>query len=626
MHSHAFNIYFISENDENIYQSMEDDEFTYDQPCIIKVTNIFEAALAGDLKSFCGLVESQEADLKVQNAIGNTIIHELIRISGVICRGDDDHDKSQWHTKIETMLQSVYEHCGKWLDGYHPGEARESEDSQKVGIKKLMAITNENDMTPLQLASLDGADYVVKHIINHWPYSFKPQSSDFKYLAGNVAYVMDEIDNICTLNGKSSFEYVLRRPPYEAGRILRLEPFNLLLRDKWQLHRKWRLPWFLWHLSVMTIFTMTCIYRPIEVEHVSEKFDDPGDYVRLCGEIFLVLSFLGFVYGEYIDFRNSTWQRYLHPADRYAFLQFTNRLMFILVLITLTLRWSNNYTEDVFIACSLLLGWTKSIQYLAFWKHMGMFPFVMHKILVEDVLQKFLVAFIMILIGVSTAIYCTFQKYQLDPNITYNTTNITQLEIEDFQMEDFRTFFSTVFLLIEVTFGMGEIESFETRKLSIFLFLAFLYLVNLVMMNMLIAMLSDTYTRTRKIMYKNWNWVEGILVLLIESHVSTRFKIKYEQLDKHSMKDTCLQYTKWKPIVKYKYNGKSRENLNSINGTPRDKMAQNGTPRDKKEKSTKPLNEFHVVILPRSSKLDVESGNKYRKYLSAFINREWWTL
>ena len=605
---------FYLGNGNIIYDTIDENKIYTPSQNQIKETDIFEAARLGETISFCGLIECQEADLKAVDNVGNTILHVLILISGAKCR-DHTGEKLIWKEKIILMMKSWYSNCSEWLEVYHTAEAKECDDTHASALKKLMAIENNAGLTPLNLASLEGADYVVKCIISQTPYCFKPESIDFKHKSGEVAYVMNEIDNILTLNGKSAFEYVLRRPPYEAGRILRIQPFDMLLKDKWSMHKKWRVPWFLWHLSIMTIFTLTCVYRPINKNSVHEKFDSWDDHLRFVGEIFLVLSFCGFVYGELVDFWHSTWRRYLYPADKYVFLQLTNRTLFVFVLITLILRWCNNKREDVFIALSLLLGWTKSIQYLAFWRHMGMFPFVMHKILIEDVLQKFLVAFIMILIGISTAIYCTFQRYKVDASLL---TDNTHTEIDTFD-----TLFSTVFLLIEVTFGMGEIETFETRNLSIFMFLAFLYLVNLVMMNMLIAMLSDTYSRTRVVMDKNWNWVEGILALLIESHMPSYFKIKYEQLDKHSLENTLLQYTMWRRKSKIKPG--NEEDLHS-SSTSIDGKKLNYD--DRQSASTHSVEMIYVAIVPKYRKIDKRQTaiQRLSDNLSKSFKREWWTL
>lgn len=142
------------------------------------------------------------------------------------------------------------------------------------------------------------------------------------------------------------------------------------------------------------------------------------------------------------------------------------------------------------------------IHRMAAFKPLGMFPIIMHEAIV-NAFSGFIWVYALFLIALSTATFAAYQTASEDQ--------------EDFPKS---SFIRTPHSLFKLTFGLldtgYELQSRFTY-LGLMLFVFYLTYGNIILMNVLIAMVNDTYKKIFDITDKCWIEIQLGYVLLIES-------------------------------------------------------------------------------------------------------------
>ncbi|KAJ7335363.1 hypothetical protein JRQ81_013304 [Phrynocephalus forsythii] len=226
------------------------------------------AACAGS-EAVVQLLIEYGADIRVQDSLGNTILHILVL---------------QPNKAAACQMYNLF--------------LSYSKQDQKQG--DLDSIPNNEGLTPFKLAGVEGNTMMFQHLMQrrkHIQWTFGPVTS--------TLYDLTEIDSWG--DDQSLLELIVTTKNREARRILDLTPVNELVSLKWN---KYGRPYFcvlaLFYVLYMICFTMCCVYRPLKhrsfnktherdntiyiQKALQEAYLTPEDDLRLVGELITVIG------------------------------------------------------------------------------------------------------------------------------------------------------------------------------------------------------------------------------------------------------------------------------------------------------------------------------------------------
>nr|XP_033779061.1 transient receptor potential cation channel subfamily V member 6-like [Geotrypetes seraphini] len=414
------------------------------------------AACIGNKKIVQLLIESG-ADLRVQDSLGNTVLHILTL------------------QPSKTFSSQIYD----LILSYDKGD----------GGLPLDMVLNNDFLTPFKLAALEGNIAMFQHLLQkrkHIQWTFGPLISTLYDLTG-----IDSWDD-----DLSVLELVISAKKREAHRILDLTPMKELVSLKW---RNFGRPYFCClafiYLMYITCFTMCCIYRPLEAREenannsrditiyvqksLQEAYVTYEDDLRLAGELISVIGAVAILFLELSDIlRVGATRHFGHTVLGGPF-----RIMIILfacmVLITLVMRLTNTNEEVVPMSFALVLGWCYVMYFTRGFQMLGPFTIMIQKMVFGDLL-RFCWLMAVVILGFASAFYIIFQ-----------TEDSNQLgQFFSYPM----SLFSTFELFLTVIDGPANYNVDLPFMFSVMYFV-FATIAALLMLNLLIAMMGDTHWR-----------------------------------------------------------------------------------------------------------------------------------
>ncbi|KAM9326868.1 uncharacterized protein PAF06_003108 [Gastrophryne carolinensis] len=373
----------------------------------------------------------------------------------------------------------------------------------------LEDVYNNDGLTPLKMAAAEGNTVMFQHIVQ--------KRRQLQWTFGPISCYLYDLTEIDTWgDDKSVLDLVVSGNKREARRILDLSPVKELVSRKWQ---KFGRPYF-WTLAAIYILYMTCIslcciYRPLRPRpdnasssrditlYVQQKLSDAylsyDDHLRLVGEIISVIGAIVILLLKIPDLfkikvKNLT-QAVLGGPFTLIIITFS-----CLVLVTLILRLTGTDGEVVSMSILLVLGWCYSMYFARGFQMLGPFSIMIHKMIFGDLL-RFCWLMGVVILGFATAFFIIFQTE--DPN----------------QLGQFSGFplslFSTFELFLNV---INSPTNYDVDLPYIFhvVYFAFTILANLLMLNLLIAMMGDTHWRVAQERDELWRAQVAATTIMLE--------------------------------------------------------------------------------------------------------------
>ena len=515
--------------------------------------DLFGAAQHLHTACFEELVKRQEAkgyvfgkqaiqDRSGATIIRGTIMHQLVLLSQVKEQEDE----------VVTMMNTLYDHMDTLRQhatrtnntGPKPPTAvikfieklRRSRNKNKIGpaekaeglpstteeaLQHLLSLKDDQKRTPLALAAKLGSKSVMKLILNKYPYrqDWGPGTNETGSVPDakrRVLYWVDELDG--ALSHNAVLERLVLRDPLDVVGLLSLEPLRSMVSMKWHCYNKWYVGSFLLYLIFMCVYTACAVFRPIGLGSITDMYQTVGDYFRLAGEVLVLTSPLMFLYGEWRDAVRHTWI-WPNPTNRFGMFRVVNFLFISLTILVFVLRFTLNPNEDVVLPLALFLGWLNAISFLSAWRSCGMFPLIMHEALVADLLASFLCVYVLVLAAGTAATFCA---YQTAPQ----------------PVPDFDHFGRSIFSLFQLTFGLldtGYVTEARNEGIGVALFVLYLWFANILLLNLLIGMVADTYGTVREKYDKAWIWVQASHALMIERRLTPPMYTQYWEVQKEDL-------------------------------------------------------------------------------------------
>ncbi|XP_069038927.1 transient receptor potential cation channel subfamily V member 6 [Lepisosteus oculatus] len=355
----------------------------------------------------------------------------------------------------------------------------------------LDVLPNFRGLTPFKLAAKEGNVVMFQHMVSKrrsLQWSLGPLSS---YL-----YDLSEIDSWS--DDCSVLELVVCSSKREARRILDVSPVRQLVSLKWNLYGKhyFRFLLLLYLLYIGT-FTLCCTFRPLKpipenysLEHtditifvqktLEESYISYEDHLRLVGEIISVVGALVILLLEIPDILRVGAKRYFGQTVLGGPFHVILITYACLVLVLLILRLSSSEGEAVVMALSLVLGWCNVMYFARGFEMLGPYVIMIQKIIFGD-LTKFIWLSVLVLVGFSTALW-----------MTYMTFDYTQ------GIPSYKSFPVSLFSQFELSMGMIDLpvdQTVPTPPIVHILHIMFSVVSCLLLLNLLIAMMSDTHWR-----------------------------------------------------------------------------------------------------------------------------------
>ncbi|CAJ1062458.1 transient receptor potential cation channel subfamily V member 6 [Xyrichtys novacula] len=437
------------------------------------------AACAGN-EDIINMVIEAGASTRVQDYRGNTVLHILVV----------QPNKTIACQAIDLIM------------------TRDAELDQSV---PLDMVPNFRGLTPFKLAAKEGNIVAFQHLVNkrkvvQW--SLGPLTSNL--------YDLTEIDSWA--DDMSVLELIVGSHQREARGILEVTPVRQLVSLKWNLYGKhyFRLLMLLYILYIGT-FTLCCAYRPLKdapenytksdmdktirvQKTLNESYLTYEDNLRLVGEIISVLGALVILLLEIPDILRVGARRYFGQTALGGPFHVILISYACLVVLLLVFRACGVQGEAVVMAVCLVLGWCNVMFFARGFEMLGPYVIMIQKIIFGD-LTKFMWLSFIVLIGFSTSLWMVYMTQEPESIPAY------------------RSFPVTLFSQFELSVGLIDLpvdHTIATPPIVHVLHCAFSVVSYILLLNLLIAMMSDTHWRVAQERDELWRTQVVATTLMLE--------------------------------------------------------------------------------------------------------------
>ncbi|XP_044064857.1 transient receptor potential cation channel subfamily V member 6 [Siniperca chuatsi] len=437
------------------------------------------AACAGN-ESIISMLIDAGASTRSQDYRGNTVLHILVL---------------QPNKTIACQAIDLIMACDAELDHSVP----------------LDMVPNYRGLTPFKLAAKEGNNVIFQHLVNkrrvvQW--SLGPLTSNL--------YDLTEIDSWA--DKMSVLELIVGSHKREARGILEVTPVRQLVSLKWNLYGKhyFRLLLLLYLLYIGT-FTLCCVFRPLKdapenytksdmdkttqvQKTLNESYVTHKDNLRLVGEIISILGAFAILLLEIPDILRVGAKRYFGQTALGGPFHVILISYACLVVLLCVFRACEVKGEAEVMAVCLVLGWSNVMFFARGFEMLGPYVIMIQKIIFGD-LTKFMWLSFIVLIGFSTSLWMVYMTQEAGSIPAY------------------RSFPITLFSLFELSVGLIDLpvdHTIITPPIVHVLHCTFSVVSYLLLLNLLIAMMSDTHWRVAQERDELWRTQVVATTLMLE--------------------------------------------------------------------------------------------------------------
>ena len=477
------------------------------------------------------------ADLHIQNEEGDTAFHSLVKYSAT------------YPEKVATIIQML-----RYLN--QKLEEKNSNDKglfDSAGIETyrhcnslVWLLKNKENLTPLQLAAKLGVTELVEEILN--------VKDVYCFISANDGlfdvkeYDITEIDtvsiirssgqrkmtsvshkksipqhvhgiakNVVKSNGAPRMPYVFQCCSYpetesilemlfrfgydsqDAYRIIELPPVKYIIIRKWERYRWFFILWMIFHYIFMIMLTVYSVYN-VEVSIPIVNGTSASTVSEVFVSAFRWVSFtVGCLYGFIAiclvsaKFRkNDIFSYFLHN------LEYIIPMMILSLTMIIDVLWSMTETHDnIPLIFALICGWWLNVFFLSPIKRFSFFTEMIKRVIIGD-LFRFGIIILFGLFSFTAGMYMVFRGTG---------------------EEDFTSYGSTMMAMFKLGIGIEDISVLYSARIpwvAITIFILFTVFTYLLMLNALIAMMSQTCSIVLEERFPQWRVQQLSVVLFME--------------------------------------------------------------------------------------------------------------
>uniref|UniRef100_A0A8C3UMZ2 Transient receptor potential cation channel subfamily V member 2 n=1 Tax=Catharus ustulatus TaxID=91951 RepID=A0A8C3UMZ2_CATUS len=285
-----------------------------------------------------------------------------------------------------------------------------------------------------------------------------------------------------------------------------LEPLNKLLQQKWETFASKRFYFsFVSYLSFMIIFTAIAYYQPLRVKVGAPSFPvefTAGGFLWVSGLIIILLGGIYLIFAQICRGESVTSSYFLS-----SFIQAFS------LLLSAVLYGASSENYVAVMVFSLLLGWVNTLYYTRGFQRTGIYSVMIQKTIMRDLL-RFLSVYMIFLFGFAAALVTLMGDA---PSVSQNKS-LAHLESSGSHAM-YGGLLSVSLELFKITIGMGDLDFQEHARFRYFvmlLLLLFVILTYILLLNMLIALMSETVTDISGYSKSVWKLQRAIAILEIE--------------------------------------------------------------------------------------------------------------
>lgn len=440
----------------------------------------------------------QPASLQAADSQGNTVLHALVMIA------DDSADNSQ-------LVIDMYDRI------------------LKAGVEQnppvfLEDIPNSQGLTPLKLAAKEGKIEIFRHILQReFPRPHQSLSRKFtEWCYGPVRVSLYDLASVDSWEENSVLEIIIFhcRSPYRH-RMVVLEPLNKLLQEKWNLLTYRFFFNFLCYFLYMVIFTAVTYHQPALEKAILPMKVTGGNSMLLLGHITILLGGVYLLLGQLWYFwrrRMFIWISFIDSYFEVLFLLQALLTVLSQVLCFLHIQW-----HLPLLVSSLVLCWLNLLYYTRGFQHTGIYSVMIQKVILRDLL-RFLLVYLVFLFGFAVALV-SLSREAWSPGVpaSPNATEAARLGAGPNDEEDSSVPYGGILdaslELFKFTIGMGDLafqDQLRFRGVVLLLLLAYVLLTYILLLNMLIALMSETVNSVATDSWSIWKLQKAISVLEME--------------------------------------------------------------------------------------------------------------
>lgn len=492
------------------------------------------------------------AEMNRRNTDGDTVFHSLIKYAAI------------YPEKIFNVIQ-MFNHLQECLLDSSPS-LKHFDDANTMYYSyqstNVWFIRNAEDLTPLQLAASHGIPELFEYILNLKDVYYFVSTHDG--LFDVKLYDITDIDTVsnhkATIALKSSsiqnhhrvtpsrIEGIAKKSlatssnigclPCTSGecrypptpsilemmydyrldiksvfRIINLTPVKDIIKAKWSAYRIMFGIWMFLHFLFLTTLTAYSVVRADMYEAASSNttfssvqttFVSAYHWIGvIIGVIYATISILLVVakFRKPLPLMYNVWHNLQYIGLLLAFS--------VCLMSDSLIHGTSGKSDSVLLILALIAGWWFSVFFLSAFQHFSFFTEMIRRVIIGDFLRFFvIISFELVSFTASMYIMFVGVKVELDTNPDIKVP-----------IGDFNGYFVTMLTMFKLMLGLGDIEVLYDANipgLAIALFIAFVIITYVLMINALIAMMSQTCALVLEDRYPQWRVQQLSVVLFLE--------------------------------------------------------------------------------------------------------------
>ena len=475
----------------NIFEYQHSKAALLDKQSTDKKETVLHLAADEGLSSCVKRLIDLGADLSMKDFEGNTVLHRLTIAT----------DKNQRHTKrhlevFDSILEMVVEWwCKKEGKEVPKGNSDDYKQFQKKATLHLIyQIPNENNLSVIDLSFKLGAFDIIHRLLMMRNVTMFEEPSGYKFDISSLKPLPKKADNaiVPANDNLSGLEWLIKQKDSKKQaakfpHILDIPPVKMIEKYYNSIVLRTYLLLMVLHVVNMIIFTYWGVYFSAKLLNESTEINslDPVTVFWLCvvaiEPFFIVLVLL--------------WR--LQPCLKFGIINCTLHLLqtilevlYSLMYVTLVIIWIVLFVvrcnfQDYILAAALCFGWLYSIMLMRGIKQIHYFFSMLISMILLDFL-RFAFVYVFVLFAFSSAFHVLFQ---ISPAV----------------LQIYGNLLDTLFLAFNLMTGRGELfdEDFKTnmndagRELTYIkmYYIVYVLLSSIILINLLIAMMNDSYRR-----------------------------------------------------------------------------------------------------------------------------------
>lgn len=492
------------------------------------------AALKGE-KRMVKLFIDYKVDICQKNSLDETIFHSIIRYAAV--HPEKEIEMVEMCEYLNRKLQNIFIWFEKNKDNLTALQLAASLGTTRlfefiVNVRDIYCFQAEQDgLFDIKLYDITEIDSVTwkkavvleeerrrENIINPSTVENVKEREDEIVGCGCLVCLCPEKESILEMVCNHGVE---NQNTTYAQQLLEIVPVKNIIRLKWEKYSWFHYLWMVIHILLLSFLTAHSVIRAQFYEKKRQSSYVPNVHENLKYYVD-AWQILGFLFScLYLLIVITVFVVKTKKRLKSVFMKYSNNFWYLILLLIFSvsfiidsfIHWLGNEegTNSGFLIAALIFGWWFLLFFLRAIYHFSFFTELIGRVIFGDLL-RFSVVIGFELISFTAGMCIMFTGRTVEGT----TSNGTSSAIPD---DNFAGYFNTMLSMFKLMLGLGEIDILYEAKspgIAITLFISFVLLTYILMINALIAMMSVTCSVVLEGRYRHWRMQQLSAMLFLE--------------------------------------------------------------------------------------------------------------